>query len=116
MGSFQSYQDTFLLVAGIVRLVDIVVAVALVVGWEAAALVLAQVLQRPRLHDHPFQRNGLFLWAVEDLRSLLVEDDGLAVDVAGQAAGHQEDEDDVGGHRGRVFTPGARPSVTPLPM
>ena len=58
----------------------------------------------------------MYLWAVEDLRGLLVEDDGLAVDVAGQAAGHgrQEDEDDVGGHRGRVFTPGARPSVTPL--
>ena len=55
----------------------------------------------------------MYLWAVEDLRSLLVEDDGLAVDVAGQAAGHgrQEDEDDVGGHRGRVLTPGARPSV-----
>ena len=57
-----------------------------------------------------------YLGAIEDLRGLLVEDDGLAVDVAGQAAGHgrQEDEDDVGGHRGRVLTPGARPSVTPL--
>ena len=56
-----SYQDALLLVAGILCLVDIVVAVALVVGREAAALVLAQVLQRPRFYDHALQGNRFFL-------------------------------------------------------
>ena len=55
------HQDALLLVAGVVRLVHVVVAVALVVGGQAAALVLAQVLQRPRLDDHALQRDRLLL-------------------------------------------------------
>ena len=55
----------------------------------------------------------LYLRAIENLWGFFVKYNGLAVDVAGQAAGHahDEDEEDVGGHRGRVFTPGAPPSL-----
>ena len=56
-----AYQNAFLLVAGVLCLVDIVVAVALVIGGEAAAFVLAQVFQRPRLNDHTLQGNRFFL-------------------------------------------------------
>ena len=61
--------------------------------------------------DHPTVHQ--YLRAIEDLRGFVVKHDGLAVDVTGQAArhDHQEDEDEVGGHRGRVFTAGARPTA-----
>ena len=59
------------------------------------------IQQQPSAH--------LYLRTIEDLWGFLVKNDGLSVDVAGPAAGHghEEDEDEVGGHRGRVFTPGA---------
>lgn len=79
----QPLHDAVLLLASVARLIHIVVAVALVVLGQRVAVVFAQLLQGPRSHDHLVETRGLGLWAVEDVRCVLIEHDGLLHHVLG---------------------------------
>ena len=92
--------------AGVLRLVHVIPAVGLDVLRQAPALVLAQLLHGFRLHQHSVNGDGLLLQrsvtleerralqttltdlrTIKHIRGLLVEDDGLPVDVPGQDRG-----------------------------
>jgi len=70
--------------------------------WKWTSFELAQLLQRFRLDQHPLQRNGLLLWAVEQVGRFRVEDDGLAIDVPTpgqpQERGHNKQFNPKGHH------------------
>jgi len=80
-GGLKAEHDSLLLRASVLSLVNIIPAIRFGIVWQPSALVLAQFLHGLRLHQHTVDRDRLLLWTVKHIGCVLVEDDGLPVEV-----------------------------------